>query len=137
MPLWYAKAKAGFLNFETKEPVEFLLKNEGKTLWVDLGRETGVRTLNQNSALHLGLQMIADALNHSGNDMRKVLKPEVEIPFTVESVKEFLWRPIQKVLTGKKSTTELTKIEPSEIWDVLMRHLGEKHEIEYLPFPSK
>ncbi len=135
--LFYFKAVAGFPQWETKEPVEFLLKHEGKTFWCEIGRETGVRTLPQNSALHVGLQLIADALNDSGLDIRKVLKPEVDIPWTVESVKEYLYRPIQKIMTGKSSSTELDKAEPSEVFDVLTRHLAEKHHIEAIPFPSE
>lgn len=135
--VFYFKSKKGFPEWETKAAIQWLLKNEGKKCWADLGRETGIRTLPQNSALHLGLTMIATILNESGLDMRKVLKPHVDIPWTPQSVKEHLWRPIQKVMTGKSSTTQLDKIEPGEIWDVIMRHLGEKHGVEYIPFPSK
>lgn len=136
--LFYFTSEKGFPKWDNSLAVEWLLKNEGKKCYADLGRETGVRTLNQNSALHLGLQMIADSLNNSGNDMRKVLKPEVDIPFAVESVKEFLWRPIQKAMYQKKSTTELSKMgEIEAIWEVLLRHLGEKFEIEWIPFPSE
>ncbi len=136
--LYYFKSEKGFPKWETKESIEYLLKHEGKTFWCELGIEKGVRTIPQNSALHLGLGMIAKALNMAGLDMRKVLKPEIEIPWTVQSIKEFLWRPVQKAMTGKKSTTELAKIgELEEIWDVIMRHLGEKHGVEYIPFPSE
>ena len=115
---------------------EYLLAHEGEKFYADIGKETGVRTPSQNNALHLGLSMIARSLNEAGLDMRKVLKPEVEIPWTTTSAKEHLWRPIQKVMTGKKSSTELDKVsEISEIWDVIMRHLGEKHGVEYIPFP--
>lgn len=137
MPLFYFKSEKGFPKWETKESVEFLMKHEGKTFWAEIGLENGVRTIPQNSALHLGLSLIAKSLNDAGLDIRKVLKPEIEIPWSVWSVKDFLWRPIQKVMTGKKSTTEIDKIEPSEIWEVLMRHLGQKHGIEYIEFPNK
>ena len=135
---WYFKPEKGYPKFETKEPIEWMLKNEGKKCWGEFGRETGVRTLPQNSALHLGLTMIATALNDAGLDMKKVLKPHVDIPWTTESAKNHLWRPIQKAMTGKTSTTELDKVsEINEIWDVIMRHLGEKYGVEYIPFPSK
>jgi hypothetical protein len=138
MSLFYFKAKGGFPLWDTKEPVELLMKHEGKSFWADIGLEKGVRTIPQNSALHLGLGMIAKTLNEAGLDMRKVLKPEIDIPWTLESVKEYLFRPIMKAMYHKKSTTELSKIgEIEEIWDVLMRHLGEKHEVEYIPFPSE
>ena len=136
--LFYFKPTAAGIDWETQAAIEWLDKNIGKKCWADLGRETGVRSNEQNNALHLGLSMIAKSLNDAGLDMKKVLKPEVDIPWTTDSVKEYLWRPVQKVMTGKKSTTELNKTnEIDEVWEVLMRHLGEKHELEFIPFPSK
>ena len=69
------------------------------------------RTIQQNKALHVLFQLLADELNNAGLDMRKTLKPEVEIPWTPRNVKEFLWRPIQKAQLNKASTTELTTSE--------------------------
>lgn len=37
----------------------------------------------------------------------------------------------------KDSTTELNKVEElDQVWDTLMRHLGEKFGVEYIPIPS-
>jgi hypothetical protein len=95
------------------------------------------RTASQNSALHLGCRLIADALNDAGLDIRKVIKPEVEISWTVYSVKDYLFRPVMKTMTGKDSTTELNKlVEIDKIWDTVMRFLGQNHGIEYIPFPN-
>lgn len=135
--LFYFKAKGGFPVWETKAPVELLLANEGKTFWCEIGRETGVRSLNQNSALHVGFELIAKALNDSGWDMRKLMKQDVDIPWNGVICKEYLWRPIQKAMLGTASTTKLSKIDPSEVWDVLMRHLSEKCGIEYIEYPNK
>ena len=79
--------------------------------------------------------MLAEALNDAGLDARKTLKPEIEIPWTPEMIKDLLWRPIQEVMTGKHSTTELNTVDPSEIYQVLDRHLGEKFGL-HVPFPS-
>lgn len=98
-------------------------------------REAKGRTLTQNGAVHLWFHMLANALNDAGLDMRVVLKPSVEIPWTEQAVKEFLWRPIQKAMLNKDSTTELTTKELTEVEQVLSRHLGEKHGI-HVPFPS-
>jgi hypothetical protein len=94
------------------------------------------RTLKQNDSLHLGFSMLADTLNDAGLDQRLVLKPEVSIPWTDDSVKEQLYRPIMKAMTGKVSTTELTTMEISEVWDVLNRHLTEKFGVDFVEFPS-
>ena len=87
------------------------------------------RTDIQNNALHLYFQMLSDALNMAGLDMKKTLKPEIDIPWSKETVKDYLWRPIQEAMTGKASTTELDKLEPSDIYMVLDRHLSEKFGI--------
>ena len=95
------------------------------------------RTPAQNNALHLGFKLIANALNEAGLDMRKVLKPEVEIPWTTLSVKDHLFRPVMKAMTSKESTTELAKLGEIEgVWDTVMRFLGQNHGLDYIPFPS-
>lgn len=93
------------------------------------------RTLTQNAAMHLYFQMLADSLNDAGLDMKKVLKPEVDIPWTKDSIKNYLWRPIQKAMTKKESTTELDTVNPSEIYKVLDRHLSEKFGVS-VEWPS-
>jgi len=93
------------------------------------------RTLTQNAALHLFFNLLAETLNDAGFDMKKTLKPEVDIPWTGDLVKTHLWKPIQKSLLGKKSTTELTKDEVGKVYETLNRYLGEKLAI-HVPFPS-
>lgn len=84
------------------------------------------RTLTQNAALHVYFKLVADSLNSAGLDMKKVLKPEVDIPWTPVTIKEYIWRPVQKAQLKKNSTTELTTKEIDEIFDTINRHLGEK-----------
>lgn len=93
------------------------------------------RSIRQNSALHLYLKALAVALNMAGLDQRKVLKPGVEIPWSAESAKEYLWRPIQKAVTGKDSTTEPQTTDYPLICDVLNRHMAEKFGIS-VPWPT-
>ena len=96
------------------------------------------RTEQQNKALHKGCELLAKALNDAGLDMRVVLKPEINIPWTKISVKEYIIRPIMRAMTAKSSTTKLEKAdgEIEKIWDTAMRFLAEKHHLEYIPFPS-
>jgi hypothetical protein len=93
------------------------------------------RTKQQNKALHVLFRLIAENLNEAGLDMRKTLKPEVEIPWSGESVKEYLWKPIQLAQLNKKSTTELTTVEIDQVFDTINRHLGEKFGV-HQQFPS-
>lgn len=80
--------------------------------------------------------MLADELNFAGLDMKKTLKPEIDIWWTPESIKNYLWRPIQKAMTIKESTTELTTDEVNKIYKVLDKFTSEKHHI-HLEFPSE
>lgn len=94
-------------------------------------------TDNQRKAFHAGCTELADHLNSIGKDMRTVLKHDVDIPWTKDTVKEFIFRPIMKAMYGYESHTELKKIEEvSKLWDVAMKHLGEKVEVEYMEFPN-
>ena len=96
----------------------------------------GTRSLNQNNAAHLAFKLIADILNDSGLDQRHVLKEDIQIPWSQDSVKEMLFKPVMKAMTGKDSTTKLNKIELAEVYEVLMKHLGERFGI-FIPFPHE
>lgn len=93
------------------------------------------RTLQQNRALHLYFGMLAETLNDAGLDMRVILKPEVSIPWSKNTIKEYIWRPIQNAQLGKKSTTELKTNEINLVWETINRHLSEKFGVTE-PFPS-
>ena len=93
------------------------------------------RTLQQNKALHVLFQLLANNLNDAGLDMRKTLKPTVNIPWSGAAIKEWLWRPIQKAQLNKDSTTKLTTVEIDQVFDTLNRHLGEQFGL-HQDFPS-
>lgn len=93
------------------------------------------RTQSQNKSIHLYLSFLADELNDSGQDMRKVLKEEVSIPWDKDSAKRFLWKPIQEIMVDKGHTADLTTDEVSRIYRVLDRHVSEKCGV-HVEFPS-
>lgn len=91
-----------------------------------------LRTTRQNSALHLMFQQLADELNDRGMYISQVIKFDAK--WNGARVKELIWRAVQKKITGKQSTTELTTQEIDEIFEVIHRALAEKGvEIQ---FPS-
>ncbi|MBT7929836.1 hypothetical protein HN682_07985 [Candidatus Peregrinibacteria bacterium] len=94
------------------------------------------RTLTQNKAFHLYFKMLADELNSAGLDAKRVLKPEIDIPWTPDMIKRHLWKAVQDAMFEKDSTTKLTTKEVGEVYEVLNRHLGEKFSI-HVPFPSE
>lgn len=95
------------------------------------------RTLTQNRALHLFLGMLADELNAGGFDMRRVLKQDVDIPWTTETCKEFLWKPLQEAMLNKSSTTEADRTEYTQVHETLSRHLGQKLGIQVPEWPKR
>lgn len=96
------------------------------------------RTLAQNKALWLYFEQLAAAFNDAGKDQRVVLKPHISIPWTKQAVHDQIWIPIQKAMFSTDSTTELLKQKQiDDIHAVIAREIGEKHQIEFLPFPSR
>ena len=93
------------------------------------------RTIQQNRALHLWFTQIAAALNDAGYSVAKTLTHDIEIPWNPTLIKELIYRPVMLAMTGNQSTTELNTKDPSEIYEVLNRHIGEKLGI-HVEFPS-
>jgi len=96
----------------------------------------GKRTTKQNNALHLFCTQLAETLNDAGLDQRKVLKPDIEIPWSLNSVKKKLWGSIMQALTGKEHTSDLDRDEIDKVYMALSRHMGEKFGV-LVEFPSK
>lgn len=91
------------------------------------------RTLQQNKALHKYFELLADSLNEAGLDMKKVIT--VDVPWSPDTVKQWLWKPVQKAQLLKESTTELTTAEVDKVYETVNRLMAEKFEI-HVPFPS-
>ena len=92
-------------------------------------------TRTQQNALHKGFELLATALNDAGYEMKEVLAAKsVDVPWTKESVKEVLFKPIMSAMIQKGSTTEMNKVEVSEVWLVLQRHLAENFGVN-VDFP--
>ncbi len=96
------------------------------------------RTISQNKGLHKYFEMVAHELTNQGQTMQDVIKkiPDVEITPTKNSIKELIWKPIQDVTLGKKSTTELNTAEINQVYEVVAMFLSKNFEID-LPFPSQ
>jgi len=95
------------------------------------------RTLTQNKALHLFLGMLADELNAKQMDMRKTLRHDVELPWSTETVKEFIWRPIQEAVIAKESTTEADRQDYSKVYEVLAHHMATRLGVTIPEWPRK
>ena len=95
----------------------------------------GTRSDPQNRAIHLFCRLLAEALNDAGFDVRRTMKADFEVPWNETLVKELIWRPVQIAMLNKKSTTQLNKMEVSDIYEVINQNIASKHAV-HVPFPS-
>lgn len=126
--------QAGQLSIKNKNNFAFHLAGlADKDVEVIVRCKIKRRTEQQNKALHLWFTLLAEALNSAGYDMKKVM--HVDIPWTDYNIKEFLWRPVQKAMFGKVSTTQLDTGDIDKIYDVVNKTIAERTGI-HVPFPS-
>ena len=132
------KAINGGLNFGTRreEVKQFLLDNEGKELRLEVVK--GRRTPSQNNSIHLYLTQLANELRNEGHTIKDVVNAirRAEIMPTMLLLKEVLWKPIQKVLFKKDSTTKLDKHEVTDVYDAVNAFIAREFEI-HVPFPCE
>lgn len=115
---------------------KFLVDLEDKEVEIKITKRKGLRTDQQNAALHLYFTQLAEALNDAGFDIKKTIRKEIDIPWTAYTIKEYLWRPVQKEYLQKKSTTELDKIQDiDKVYDIINRTISERTGVS-VPFPS-
>lgn len=95
------------------------------------------RTLQQNKALHLFCRLLSDVLNSAGLDQRVVLKETADIPWNEQSIKNSLWKPLEKAMFDHDSTTEANTKDYSQVHEVLVRHLQGKFGVTLPSWPDK
>lgn len=112
---------------QRKALIKYIEDNKHKDIFFNVIQPT--RTSQQNKGIHAYCGEVAEQMIARGLDMREVLKPTVEITPTKQLVLDHIWRPLQKILTEKHSTTKLNKIEVNKVYEVVAKHLAEKHDI--------
>lgn len=106
------------------------------------GHENGGRTGQQNRALHKFLSMLSDELNRNGLTLQVIFSTTADRDWSLNTVKEEIWRKMQKAVLGKDSTTELKKQEDIDnVYDHLNRWFSENPKVQetdfqFPPFPS-
>lgn len=125
-------------DIELERYIRDLRKDYAEHRYLMAHHETGKqRTKRQNKALHVFCQLLADLLNESGLDQRKVLKPAIEIPWDLKAVKEKLWKPIQEAVIHKESTTDANRIEYTSVYNILAHHMATKLGVTIPDWPRK
>ena len=129
------KIEDGKLKPNNKQQWQQTLQSlNGKEVTIDIKKHKNTRTQRQNRAMHKLFREISQQMNEQGLTLQQVLRSDVETMMTPKLVKEVIWRPVQKAMYGKESTTHLTTDEVDKVFDVINKHLG-KHGI-HVPFPS-
>lgn len=92
------------------------------------------RTWRQNNTLHLLFRRMAKDLNDAGFEIPHPFKPDLEIPYSEESVKELLYKPIITMYFKVERSTELTTEQLSESMTILVDAVNRNTGV-YTPIP--
>lgn len=130
-------------NVTDEKQLEFFLAH-AKSLFAEHGQVSfkwhvgDQRTRKQNNAMWLWLRQISQALNEAGYDMKKTLKPHIDIPWDKDAkmAKKHLWDPIMEVITNQTSSTKLQKQDIDKIQETIARHLAETTGVS-VAFPTR
>ena len=97
------------------------------------------RTALQNRSLHKYFELLCDALNSAGWDMKATLEKlskKATIPWSPLAIKERLWKPVQIDTYDKDSTTKLNTDEVSAVYEALNSVTSEQLGVS-VPFPDR
>lgn len=104
------------------------LYREHKYLSIDI-KKGSQRTPPQNRSLHKYCELLSDELNNAGYTIAKVLTKPLDISWSKHTVKELLWRTVQKAMLDKDSTTKLNRSEVSKVYDELNNIMATRYGI--------
>lgn len=96
-----------------------------------------IRTIKQNSSIHKYCDLLAKHFERGGLDMQTVLERAVPVVWTMEAVKEVIWRRIQVALfPDKTSTTQLDTKDVTKVYEQIARHMSTEFNINQ-SFPNR
>ena len=116
---WFVNNK-----FQADQFCEYIRANQNKGHIYEIIPVT--RTGKQNDAIHAYCREVASVMAAHGMDMKTVIKDGVPIEPTMYLIKDYMWRPIQKAVTGVESTRKINPMEVNDIYEVLSRLLSRK-----------
>ena len=97
------------------------------------------RTIPQNSSIHKFCTQVAAELSGKGITFKSlsiINGKEIEQDWTMELVKNQIWRPTQISLLDKESTTQLNTSEVDKVAEPIIKLLAQQFGIG-VEFPSK
>ena len=99
------------------------------------------RTPKQSDCLHLWFRQVAATLNESGLDQTVVIKAlesrGIDIPWTEDSFKASIWRPIQQAMIGQESTTKAGTTDYNAEYQGLVKWFGQEFGVVLPPWPDR
>ena len=108
---------------------------EGAVIDVTLKVEPEISD-QQRKAIYVYCNLLAKAFNKAGI-MRRLILPggmEIETSWSKESVKDDIWRELQKALCGSESVNDLEPREVNEIYKHINRDVAAPQGV-HVPFP--
>jgi len=123
-----------YYRVETPDQLQNLFKTlteqYNKSQWIEVQmRSDDVRTLKQNNSLHAYCQDLADAFNDAGILPQHFFRKGFKIKWTMDMIKENIWKPVQKAITKNAKTSKATKAQIIETYDVINLEIGERYGI--------
>lgn len=110
-------------------------QKEYGTICVKVEKYSGLRSEMQNNSLHLYCRMVSDELNGRGITFTQFFNPGFEVPWSEWIVKDNVWRPVQKALTGNEKTSKAKTPDYSKVYDVVNNKLADIGF--HVPWPSR
>ncbi|MCJ8336759.1 MAG: hypothetical protein MJH10_21465, partial [Epibacterium sp.] len=90
----------------------------------------------QRNALHVLCRELAEKLNDAGVFIRHPSNEEIEVPFTMESVKLHYFKYTASVLYGTDSTEKLSTKQLTELVEIVLSRIAEVHNVVVF-FPTR
>ena len=111
--------------------------NGAAVIVADVKGERSKRTTLQNRSIHKYCGLLASKFNDAGFDMLTVLTVKSSTSWTMDSVKDVIWRSVQVAMfPDKTSTTQLETNEVSQVYEQIAKHISTNFNINQ-SFPSR
>lgn len=133
----YIKTENGMKLFAPLDAEDESLIGNKTVIISEMVGNKAARTTLQNRSIHKYCALLAEAFESSGLDMQEVLSKAVPVRWTMEAVKEVIWKRIQVVMyPDKPSTTQLETKDVNEVYQVISRHMATEFNIKQ-SFPNR
>jgi len=130
------KYRLDFYGEETTfKMLKTLLENTNNTNILVAKKLPERRSTNQNSALHLWLNMIAEVEKEKGTTLDALYRKPTEVPITETHLKMFA-KDVVTSIGDHNNTSKLNKEDFSVLIEVLIRTFAERLQ-NTTPFPNK